>query len=155
MHNELIDSMMQNLRKHRDGCEELLQIVERENQELRSIGQITYCESTPRRKKVLAILGGTLAIIKADRGRWMKLDRSFKAGCPEIVDLLRQIQDVIAKVMLYDRENEQLLLRRGLVPATHIPSVNRQRPNYVAGLYRQHAPGETGGVNADRKNNRP
>jgi len=36
-----------------------------------------------------------------------------------------------------DRENEQALLRRSLVPARQLPSVNRQRPHFVADLYRR------------------
>jgi hypothetical protein len=141
MHQELIESISKNLSLHRQTCEELLELMERENQSLRTEKEFAHGESARIRKKVLALLAVSLERIKADRGKWLKLDRSFKAGYPEIVDLLRQTQDVIARVMLYDRENEQLLLRKGLVPATHIPSLNRQRPNYVAGLYRQHAPG--------------
>jgi len=41
------------------------------------------------------------------------------------------------KIVLLDRENEQALLRRGLVPPTQLPSVNRQRPHFVAELYRR------------------
>ena len=41
------------------------------------------------------------------------------------------------KIVLLDRENEQALLRRGLVPTTQLPSVNRQRPHFVAELYRR------------------
>jgi hypothetical protein len=37
-----------------------------------------------------------------------------------------------------DRENEQLLLRRGLIPPKHLPPVQRQRPHYVASLYQRH-----------------
>ena len=43
------------------------------------------------------------------------------------------------KIILLDRENEQGLLRRGLVPARELPSVNQQRPNFVADLYRRQA----------------
>jgi hypothetical protein len=39
------------------------------------------------------------------------------------------------KFILLDRENEQGLLRRGMVPARELPSVNRQRPHFVAELY--------------------
>ena len=42
-----------------------------------------------------------------------------------------------AKIILLDRENEQGLLRRGLVPPRELPSVNRQRPHFVADLYRR------------------
>ena len=55
--------------------------------------------------------------------------------------LLREIQDVIMKVIFLDRENEQALLRKGLVPAKHLPSANRQRPHFVADLYRRQTDG--------------
>jgi hypothetical protein len=51
--------------------------------------------------------------------------------------LLRQNQDQTMKIILLDRENEQCLLRRGLVPTRELPSANRQRPNFVADLYRR------------------
>ena len=51
--------------------------------------------------------------------------------------LLRQNQDLTMKIILLDRENEQSLLRRGLVPPRELPSVNRQRPHFVADLYRR------------------
>jgi hypothetical protein len=43
------------------------------------------------------------------------------------------------KIILLDRENEQSLLRRGMVPARELPSVNRQRPHFVADMYRRQA----------------
>jgi hypothetical protein len=42
-------------------------------------------------------------------------------------------------LLLLDRENQQEMLRHGLVPATQLPPAASQRPNYVAGLYRRHA----------------
>ena len=41
------------------------------------------------------------------------------------------------KVITMDRENEQQLLKRGLVPPDKVPSANRQRPHYVVDLYRK------------------
>jgi hypothetical protein len=44
------------------------------------------------------------------------------------------------RMILLDRENEQLRLRRGLIPPKHLPPIQRQRPHYVAGLYQRHHP---------------
>ena len=60
-----------------------------------------------------------------------------RARHPGIGMLLRQNQDLIMKVIVLDRENEQCLLRRGLVPARELPPANRQRPHFVADLYRR------------------
>jgi hypothetical protein len=38
-----------------------------------------------------------------------------------------------------DRENQQALLRRGLVPARHVTACAAPPSNYVASLYRRHA----------------
>jgi hypothetical protein len=67
---------------------------------------------------------------------WQNLPPSERAQNPVIGTLIRQNQDVTMKIMLLDRENEQLLLRKGLVPPQHMPPAQRQRPNFVAQLYR-------------------
>ena len=41
------------------------------------------------------------------------------------------------RIIVLDRENEQTRLRKGTVPARHLPSPNRQRPHFVADLYRR------------------
>ncbi len=43
------------------------------------------------------------------------------------------------KIILLDRENEQAMLRKGLIPASQLPSVNRQRPHFVSDCYRRSA----------------
>jgi hypothetical protein len=50
---------------------------------------------------------------------------------------MRQNQDLLMKILVLDRENEQALLRHGLVPVRDLPSVNRQRPHFVAQMYRR------------------
>ena len=69
---------------------------------------------------------------------WQQHARRNEPGILEIpARLLRQNQDLTMKIILIDRENEQSLLRRGLVPPRELPSVNRQRPHFVADLYRR------------------
>jgi hypothetical protein len=43
------------------------------------------------------------------------------------------------KFFILDRENQQAMLRRGLVPVRHLPPAAAQRPHFVAGLYQRHA----------------
>ena len=68
---------------------------------------------------------------------WLQLSPAERRRNTAVVALFRQNQDLIMKIVLLDRENEQALLRRGLVPPTQLPSVNRQRPHFVAELYRR------------------
>jgi hypothetical protein len=57
----------------------------------------------------------------------------------EIKSLFQDIQNLLPRLLLLDRENQQEMLRHGLVPATQLPPAASQRPHYVAGLYRRNA----------------
>ena len=72
-----------------------------------------------------------------NRLKWQQLAPEERSRHGDIARLLRQNQDLTMKIIVLDRENEQHLLRRGLVPARELPSVNRQRPHFVADLYRR------------------
>jgi hypothetical protein len=50
------------------------------------------------------------------------------------------LQDLLVKILQLDRENQQALLRRGLVPARHVASCAAPPSNYVANLYRRYNP---------------
>jgi hypothetical protein len=118
-------------------CQELLQGIEREGQALRRTDNPSLFEFHQLRKKLLPALTQSLESLRRHRVNWQKLAPEERARHPEIGALLRQNQDLTMKILLIDRENEQGLLRRGLVPARELPSVNRQRPHFVADLYRR------------------
>jgi hypothetical protein len=59
--------------------------------------------------------------------------------CGEIDELFRDIQSLLPRLLLLDRENQQEMLRRGLIPALQLPPAASQQPNFVARLYRRHA----------------
>jgi hypothetical protein len=114
--------------------EEILTMVEKENVSLKDEAS---GPATEARKKVLPDLEDSLAKLKKHREAWLRLPESKRAEHPEIAGLLRQNQDVIMKIIVLDRENEQALLRKGLVPPKHLPSAKRNQPHYVADLYRR------------------
>jgi ribosomal protein S12 methylthiotransferase accessory factor YcaO len=118
-------------------CHELLQGLEREGQALRRPDNPSLFEFHQLRKKLLPALNRSLEALRRHRVKWQQFSREERARHPEIGLLLRQNQDLTMKVIILDRENEQSLLRRGLVPARELPSVNRQRPHFVADLYRR------------------
>jgi hypothetical protein len=64
-----------------------------------------------------------------------------RARHKDVALLLKQNQEVTMRILNLDRENEQSLLRRGLVPSKHLPPANRQRPHFVADLYRRNKAG--------------
>ena len=118
-------------------CQELLQGLEREGQVLRRPDNPSLFEFHQLRKKLLPALSQSLETLRQHRMKWQQLTQEELARHPEIGQLLRQNQDLTMKIILIDRENEQSLLRRGLIPARELPSVNRQRPHFVAALYRR------------------
>lgn len=121
---------------------ELLGHLERESRHLRQPDAPAPTASVEARRELLPRLEEALRRIREHRGYWLSLNPEVRAGRTEIRELLRQNQDLIMRLIVLDRENEQLLLRRGLIPPKHLPPVNRQRPHYVADLYRRsHAPG--------------
>ncbi len=125
------------LHRHWTVCRELLAIVEREAQSLRHADNPPPFEYYQLRKNLLPRLNQSLDTLRKHRVSWQKLSLDERARFPEIGMLLRQNQDLTMKIILLDRENEQGLLRRGLVPPREQPSANRQRPHFVAELYRR------------------
>lgn len=116
---------------------ELLAIVEAEAEALRSADgnppQLAY----GAKKDLLPRLSATLDPLAECRTAWQAMDAAVRARHSEISDLVRRNQDALMKILLLDRQNEQALLRHGLVPPKELPSVNRQRPHFVADLYRR------------------
>ena len=135
----MIDPMeiQSDLREHLGVCQELLGVVEREGAELRRPEPPTYAQFIQTKKTLIPRLTQSLDRLRRHRVQWQRFSLAERGQYPEIGALLRQIQDLIMKIIVIDRENEQTLLRRGLIPPREVPSVNRQRPHYVADLYRR------------------
>ena len=132
-----LQEMLEELDIHLAVCRELLAIGEGEAQALRRADNPSLFEFFQLKKNLLPRLNQTLDNLRKHRVKWQGLSSEERARHPEIGPLLRRNQDLAMKVILLDRENEQGLLRRGLVPPRELPSVNRQRPHFVAELYRR------------------
>jgi flagellar biosynthesis/type III secretory pathway chaperone len=130
---ELIDA----LNEHLALCQQLLQVAQREAQVLRRPDKPSLFEFHQIKKNLLPRLNASLDGLRKHRVNWQRLSADERAQQPQTGLLLRRNQDLTMKLIVLDRENEQALLRRGLVPARQLPSVNRQRPHYVADLYRR------------------
>jgi hypothetical protein len=118
-------------------CREILVLVEQESQALRESDGSRQFEFYQAKKTLLGRLDDSVNLIKSRRRDWQNLPADERGHQAEVEPLLRQNQDLIMKIIVLDRENEQNLLRRGLVPPRHLPSPNRQRPHFVADLYRR------------------
>jgi hypothetical protein len=131
------EDIIHDLKQHLELCQELLAVVEREGQGLRQPEKPALVEFYQLKKNLLPRLDKSLDTLRKHRINWQKFSLDERARHPEIGMLLRQNQDLTMKIILLDRENEQCLLRRGLVPARQLPAAERQRPNFVADLYRR------------------
>jgi flagellar biosynthesis/type III secretory pathway chaperone len=125
------------LKQHLALCQDLLAVVEREGRSLRQPEKPALSDFIQLKKNLLPRLNQSLDTLRKHRVHWQKLSMDERARHPEIGILLRQNQDLIMKIILLDRENEQSLLRHGLVPARELPAAARQRPHFVADLYRR------------------
>jgi hypothetical protein len=135
----LVMEILADLRAHQSLCRDLLSLAERESQWLRSSQADTLFDATAARKTLLPQLNGVVASLRRHREAWQGLTPAERSAQPEVTFLIRQVQDLIMRIILLDRENEQGLLRRGLIPAREIPAAQQQRPHYVAGLYQRNA----------------
>jgi flagellar biosynthesis/type III secretory pathway chaperone len=126
------------LRQHQAICQELLAIVEREAMALRSSEGSASAEFLQGKNNLLLRLNRSVDQLRFQRENWQRWSQEERALHPQIAPLLQLNQDLIMKILMLDRENEQALLRKGLVPAHQLPSANRHRPHFVADLYRRH-----------------
>src|SRR6185436_298737 len=95
------------LRAHSDVCAELLLLVERESQSLREPESTSAFEFYQQRQHLLPRLNETLARLKQHRTDWQRLDPETRSQYPEIASLVQSSQDLILKIIVMDRENEQ------------------------------------------------
>ena len=130
-------TMLKDLREHQSICRQLLTLVEEESQALRHDETGVLQEITDTRRSLLPGLSDSLERVRQHRNHWQMLTQAERGTQPEIPFLIRQTQDLIMKAILLARENEQGMLRRGLVPARELPSANQNRPHFVANLYRR------------------
>lgn len=127
------------LREQRAVCEDILALVEKETGLFRAGKAEAAFSLRPSRKNLLAELSDSLDKVRELRAAWLQMEQSERESHPDITDLLRENQNLIMKILVLDRENEQTLLRQGLVPPRHMPSANRQRPHFVANMYQRNA----------------
>jgi hypothetical protein len=132
---EILEVLRGNLRLY----ENLLEVVQFESEELRGGTPQPLAGQYPAKKDLLPRLAASLDVLAKTRAAWQATEPARRARLPEVSALVRQNQDLLMRIIVLDRENEQALLRQGLVPPRDLPSVNRQRPHFVTDLYRRQA----------------
>ncbi|MEJ5237974.1 MAG: hypothetical protein WHT82_06420 [Limisphaera sp.] len=128
------------LQQYRALCEETLDLYLREHQALHQGGEYQPFQFYRHRKDLLPRLEAALTELR----RWRGLHRSGatrpRAPSTELRRITDQVQTMLMRILQLDRENQQALLRRGLLPARHLPPAAAQQPHFVADLYRRHSP---------------
>lgn len=92
---------------------------------------------TDTRKELLPRLNDSLDNLRRHRLAWQQAGSQEREAGPEMAAFLRRCQGLSMKIILQDRENEPAPLRCRLVPPEHLPAANRQRPHFVADMYRR------------------
>jgi hypothetical protein len=134
--SEPLESLTDELQEYLRICDEVHNIVRRENQCLKSAEPENIHSFQQSRKELLQRLTNTQVRLSAHKASWLRVPPSARAKYPEVGNLIRQTLDLIMKTIVLDRENEQLLLRHRMIPANRLPSANRQNPHFVAQLYK-------------------
>ena len=134
----LADQMTDALREHLGVCNALLEIAHKEAQALKSPGPFPAMAIQVERKALLCRLECALRLLARKRTLWNCSGKEWVLGEPRFARLLQTALDTIMRVLVLDRENEQQLLRRGLLQARCLPSTEQSRPHYVARLYQRH-----------------
>jgi hypothetical protein len=137
--NDFIDGLILELRTYLAVCEETLCLTIRENQAL--AGQTDYqpLDFNQTRKNLLPLIDSLLVKLRGRRLVWQQVSPAERERFTEVKPLFQSIQNILMKILLLDRENQQAMLRRGLVPARHLPAAAVQQPNYVANLYQRNS----------------
>ena len=135
-----VSELIQHLRDYLETCEELLALTVRESRSLTTAeGEYKPFENYQGRKALLSRLDQSLNLLRTWRQAWQRLDPAERARYSEVKSLLQTVQDAVVRILLLDRENQQALLRRGLVPARHVPAFASPQPHYAAQLYRRYS----------------
>ena len=132
--------MIADLREYLVICDEALTLTTRENQALASSTEYKPFEFFQLRRGLLPRLENALVQLRKWREIWLHVPPAERAGCSEVKELFQSVQGLLMKLLLLDRENQQALLRRGLVPPRHQGSAGTQQPNFVANVYKRHTP---------------
>jgi hypothetical protein len=121
-------------------CEEIFSLATRERQTLAGEPGCPSGSFNQQRKNLIQPLESALISLRNHRTVWQQVIPSARGHSEEVKTLFQDIQNLLMKILLLDRENQQAMLRRGVVPPGHLPAAAGQNPHFVAGLYQRFSP---------------
>ncbi len=127
--------LIRDLGNYHSLCEAALELVTRENQVLAGAGEYPASDFDRLRKDLLPRLETAFTMLRG----WRQCGSAPPTVASEAKSLVQAIQCLMMRILLLDRENQQALLRRGLVPASHLSLTTGRRQDFVSRLYRRHS----------------
>lgn len=137
--NEVADALIRDLRAFAGVCEDILSLATREHLALSGEGDYLPLEFYQERKTLLPDVEALLQKFRSHRALWQQVPPYQREQFKEMKSLFQSIQGLVSRVMQLDRENQQAMLKRGVVPVKHLPSTARQQPHFVSDLYRRNS----------------
>jgi hypothetical protein len=120
-------------------CEDVLSLAQREHQALSGPGAYDNQEFHQRRGQLLPNIESLVRKFRGHCVAWRQLPQSQRDRFEEMKRLFQTIQNLVMRVLVLDRENQQAMLKRGIVPVQHIPEAAARQPHYVADMYRKNS----------------
>lgn len=136
--SDLVGRLCADLKAFRLLCEDVLSLMTRESIALTGSAPYVATDFSDRRKDLLPHLEKALTRLRSQRALWLQSDRDARDRDVDLKALFQTVQGILMKALTLDRENQQLMLRRGLMPAEHLPAVAAQKPSFVSSLYQRH-----------------
>lgn len=133
------NALFADLRAFAKVCEDLLSLATREHQALAGAGDYQHLEFCEKRKALLPEIEELLRKFRNQRMAWQQISKAERERFTEVKTLFQSIQGLLMRILLLDRENQQAMLKRGLVPVKHLPGTPPRQPHYVADLYRRNS----------------
>jgi flagellar biosynthesis/type III secretory pathway chaperone len=137
--NEIADALIGDLKVFAAVCEDLLNLATREHQALAGEADYLPMEFYQERKTLLPDVEALPQKFRNHRKTWQQIPECQREQFSELKTLFQHIQGLVTRVIQLDRENQQAMLKRGLVPVKHLPGVARQPSHFVADLYRRNS----------------
>ena len=132
------DAVTGALREHLGVCDDLLLLAQQEAEALRQPGPFPAARIQAERKDLLDRLESSSRSVAGKRDRWCQLNGPGCETPPELADLVQTTLDTIMRALVIGRENEETLLRRGLLPPRSLPRAEQSQPHFVARTYQRH-----------------
>jgi hypothetical protein len=138
--NEVAGALIHDLRAFATVCEDILSLATREHMALAGEGDYLPLEFYQERKTLLPDVEDLLKKFRSHRALWQQVPACQREQFREMKSLFQNIQGLVSRVMQLDRENQQAMLKRGVVPVKHLPG-RTQPSHFVADLYRRNSQG--------------